>query len=242
MSNKTGIDVANATKAGPILFSAPMVRALLDGTKTQTRRIMKVQPPDENYQLCTLVSSTAREDIDGSHHWAKPGLDMKQPYFRSPYGYNGDRLWVRESSQPIMHESLGASPEHDQYDYKTGKGYAVNYPATDGVEEFYDLSVDRFSSRITPSIHMPRWASRITLEITEVRVQRLQYISDYDATAEGVCENGISCEHSSSHRDMFRTLWESINGPESWDANPWVWAISFDLLDGVRHHAFPEVR
>lgn len=177
----------------PIIFSGPMVRAILEGRKTQTRRIVK----------------------DG-HALAFLGADHK-PVLMCPFGQPGDRLWVRETSL-LCRDSNGVCP--------AGNGKALAY-AADG----YELED---GERWTPSIHMPRWASRISLEITGIRVERLQDISEKDARAEGVaasrvgpCQDGLFYR---LHRDSFIELWESINGPGSWDANPWVWVIEFRRL------------
>jgi hypothetical protein len=213
----------------PILFSAPMVRALLEGRKTQTRRAVKVRAkfaaPNEESKATAKVPC--------------------------PYGKPGDRLWVRESFQPLLAEDV----EWKDADYETGEGYAVNYVATGGVQEFYDFSRDEsFSDRVTPSIFMPRWASRLTLEITEVRVQRLQEISTEDAMAEGIVQTwgdfggnppdwaldsisakfGAPGSHLYDNRSSIRNyemLWNFINGAGSWDANPWVWALTFKVLE-----------
>lgn len=239
------------TKERPILFSSAMVRAILDGRKSQTRRIVKPQPHE---------STTAFRDIPDVGKWygaISTRNDFGEEFYpnpthgdwvwRCPYGKPGDKLWVRESFQPILAEELGADPDGEDYDYKTGRGYQVTYPATDGIEEFYDLKRDRISSRITPSIHMPRWASRITLDITNVRVQRLQEISRDDAKAEGVEElakfpcitpwrnyllkpGAPFAMNFSTPERSFISLWDSINGEGSSDANPWVWAITFQRI------------
>ncbi len=122
-------------------------------------------------------------------------------------------------------------------DWATGAGYAVRYPATDKIVEWVDGD-DEVTSRCKPSIHMPRWASRLTLEITAVRVERLQDISEADAIAEGVERVGDrfkqympmfdgSAYNPALAKSSYSQLWESINGPGSWAANPWVWVVSF---------------
>ena len=196
-------------KERPILFSAPMVRALLAGTKTQTRRAMKPQPTE-------FVGGPGVTLQDGSPAPLIPLDDSVEPYGREiacPYGKPGDRLWVRET----WHDA--SSSLHSCALYRA-----------DGI----DLHWDKW----TPSIHMPRWASRITLEITSVRVERLQEISIEDAKAEGAWGPDDSIVQkvadyfgtdifSANPRKAFQMLWESINGPDSWAANPWVWAIEF---------------
>ena len=183
----------------PILMSGPMVRAIIEGRKTQTRRIVKPQFGCK-YEM--------------PDYWS----DGKQG-IKCPYGVPGDRLWVKETFGPCAGGIV----------YRSDGG--TNCP--DG-------------GKWKPSIFMPRWASRITLEIESVRVERLQDISEEDAVAEGIV--APRCEHCGytrtdarfqmDHRfcqskepdsaiPLYRELWESINGPGSWDANPWCWCITF---------------
>lgn len=192
--------------ARPILFSGPMVRALLAGTKTQTRRLVKGDKPGQ--------------PLD----WLDAGL---LPVFVSdpdnhlcPYGAPGDLLIVREQfSGP--HYCSGEPPRDWGHDSE------IWYWA-DGDPE------DGEWSKPKPSIHMPRWASRLTLEVTEVRVERLQDISEADAKAEG-CERAITlgelidhqCTTGATYRLGYSALWDQINGDGAWEANPWVWAVSF---------------
>jgi hypothetical protein len=195
----------------PIIFSAPMVRAILDGSKTQTRR--KV-----------LLGRWQIEERDDGSPWPwlydeKRGGDS---WLRCPYGQPGDRLWVREKFQPLFAEGIDS---HDGVDWKTGKGYAVSYPATDGIHEFVDMD-DNLTDACKPSIHMPRWASRITLEVTGIRVERLQDISEKDANAEGV-KHSLHLPGGRFARENFAHLWWTIHGDESWEANPLVWVVEF---------------
>ena len=195
--------------ARPIIFSAPMIRALLAGEKTQTRRIVK-----------------PRDGLDA--------LAMHQ-FGRCPYGQPGDFLWVKETFQPIL------TPYFDPPDseWATGKGYQVLYMATDKAVVYVDRD-DNVTERRKPSIHMPRWASRLTLRITDVRVQRLQEISEADARAEGVTDGGcVNCGNNEPcgcanplpcARDSFISIWYNIHGPDSWSANPYVWALTFDVI------------
>jgi hypothetical protein len=244
----------------PILFSAPMVQALLAGRKTQTRRTMKIQPPASGYQLARCESSTAKRD-EGRLHWIKTSEDGyrvedgKQPYFDCPYGKPGDRLWVKEGFV-IQHDVEGEelpfsdgrpvlSPTEEDAQYVNWSWQQPHYRATDPMPELVcckkshrncDVCINPW---ITP-LFMPRWASRITLEITEVRVQRLQEISEEDAIAEGCTDGGCNnCGNSSwpnpcgcaspepLYVDAYAHLWESINGAGSWNLNPWVWCVSF---------------
>lgn len=209
----------------PIIFSAPMVRAILSGAKTQTRRAVKPQPPagwDRNCWFSAPVWGWTAEAVP-AQTWHK---------VRCPFGQPGDRLWVRETWQAI----------HVSIDPETGYGddvqaapstpkdscngwWSVVHAATDPqASEHRD---DRgFAWR--PSIHMPRWASRILLEVVRVRVERLQAINEVDAIAEGA--DPVIGDHQ-PYRAGFMRLWESINGPGSWDANPWVWVIEFKKLE-----------
>lgn len=194
-------------KERPILFSAPMVRAILDGRKTQTRRAAKVSRVDSHpdqplWKIVTLEN--------GRQGWLN--AQAEHPHHITslcPYGQPGDRLWVRESW--AYHPDFPESARR------------VIHRAERGVEH----DVDRWR----PSIHMPRWACRILLEITAVRVERLQDISDDDLSAEGIQEIiDAGVDHDGWPRDAYRALWESINGPGSWDANPWVWVIEFSRI------------
>ncbi len=187
--------IAATPRERPILFSGPMVRALLDGRKTQTRRIKKERLPS----LRSTRASRERDDC--------------------PYGVPGDRLWVRETwavDGPLDQ----VRREHE--DMMPGLGHGPYFRA-DPVHENTGLTW-------RPSIHMYRWMSRILLELTEVRVRRLQDIGEEDARAEG-CEPkpGTYTADFALHGYVaaYRDLWNDINGPGAWDANPWVWALTF---------------
>ena len=201
----------------PILFSAPMVRALLDGRKTQTRRVFKPERMtwDAKGRYTTHAMRGGEVVMTGSG----PFLPNDWLHY-CPYGQPSDRLWVRETWSD---NSATHVPGINQRVY-----YRADYP-----EGSYK-SVLHWH----PSIHMPRWASRITLEITGVRVERLQDISEADAIAEGVSYDpgeggtywvpGLGCS-SDTATGSYRLLWESINGPGSWGANPWVWLVEFNV-------------
>jgi hypothetical protein len=195
-------------KSRPILFSAPMVRALLAGTKTQTRRPLRegtwLDPKEGVIRMCSVGNG-----VTGFQSVA------------CPYGQPGDQLWVRET---WAHHVQAQSAERDE------DGPFVY--AADGPQALQA----RLASKWTPGIHMFRWASRITLEITAVCVERLQDISEADAQAEGVEYSerfGGYCigeaQHFYSHdpRESYWSLWESIFGPGSVEANPWAWCLSF---------------
>lgn len=177
-------------KERPILFSAPMVRAILEGRKTVTRRVVKPQ---------TIRASLLHEQRP---HW----IDASNGHVvRCPYGQPGDRLWVRET----------------WCSYGNGPIYRADY-------DKYSPISDGIGGPWKPSVHMPRWASRIALGIVSVRVERLQNLDDHDAMAEGADQIG-DCE--GAFVAGFRRLWESINGPGSWDQNPWVWVIEFKRVE-----------
>lgn len=208
----------------PILFSGPMVRALLEGRKTQTRRVLKPQPPDKR-----------KINMIGDFLWATPDRSWSW----APMAMNGDRLWVREAH------------------YLTDDGeseYAVFAVDEAGVAEHLQNMQTTMSShpqidwskhvRLRPSIHMPRWASRLTLVVTDVRVQRVQEISGADALAEGIermksgrgfydPQKGHGAVHFgayfTSETDAFMHLWDSLNAGRGlgWAANPWVAAYTF---------------
>lgn len=199
-------------KERPILFSGPMVRAILDGKKTQTRRIVKGKGTwsVEDADPCRL-KWPGFENEDGD--WC----DMP-----CPYGSVGDRLWVRETLRQKPNSDYSNSPHTSRTDWVYA---ADDKPIKANWVEMAGWSVHRSK----PSIHMPRWASRITLEITGVRVERLNEISEEDARAEGV-QKGMACDDY-THVGHFRSLWESINGKDSWSANPWVWVIEFQKVN-----------
>lgn len=207
-------------KERPILFSAPMVRSILDGRKAQTRRVLKPQPPTATHDVRTFHHPDPR-----IHFWAFDGaslLDWVQP---CPYGEVGDRLYVRETWQHSNHP-LGP------YDPDCSVFYRADY-LDDPLGPDLELSRDGIRRQWRPSIHMPRAASRIVLEVTGVRVERLQDISESDARAEGVTiaerhMNGYcAVETRPPSIRAFRELWESINGTEAWDVNPFVWRVEF---------------
>lgn len=229
-----------------ILFSAPMVRAILDGRKTVTRRIVKPQPSSHHWQALPAYTGDYRHEGDNLWHFAhripqNPHWDCDRQV-RCPYGQPGDRLWARETWADLT-DTHGRRWE--KFNAKTGR---------------YERGVDPFAwykadgeqpdtgggngqlAPWRPSIHMPRWASRITLEVTGVRVERLMDITEDQARAEG-CQaiDGFhwhSAEekaagipmHAHTARDAFEALWESIHGVGSTDANPWVWAVEFKRI------------
>lgn len=198
----------------PILFSDPMVRAILSGQKTQTRRVVNPYPPAQRGILPYLPSSIVDQQ-DGTFAAYTDGRKAKE--FRCPYGLPGDRLWVRECHAIVPRTAYRAS---------TGV-HQVLRPDDDHDAAVFRADWERSEpSRWRPSIHMPRWACRLALEIVSIRVERLKDISEEDAEAEGVCTPLVGHDDDFA-RGCFRELWESINGAESWAANPWVWVIEF---------------
>jgi hypothetical protein len=234
-------------KSRPILFSAPMVRALLAGTKTQTRRAMKPQPSREWIPVPELIEIHGRDrdgnldpDLVRGHGFCSG--DGEEGY-ECRYGVPGDRLWVRETwCHKFDDNGMIVYNADRNFDstccWFAADGVEVTAQDGDGFTRYRKDGTE--ASPWTPSIHMPRWASRITLELTDVRVQRLQDISEEDARAEGIVpglddegwqvygdRSGIDCSHASL---AYRDLWNEINGAGSWDANPWVWALTFQRV------------
>ena len=217
-------------KERPILFSAPMIRAILADRKTQTRRVMKCR----NSLVDGVSISSETWDyykFDFANAWVDPGpspAGNEGPYLKAfacdesvrriyPRAWRGDVLWVRET---FSYERR----------YPTGTGAAI-WRWADGNPTDGDWTKPK------PSIHMPRWASRITLKITDVRVERLQEISDDDCEAEGIKQRWTCINpgtgtyaHDNDVRDDYRKLWSDINGAYSWTANPWVWVVSFERV------------
>jgi hypothetical protein len=200
-------------KERPILFSGAMVRALLAGTKTQTRRVINLphMNPLGQWEPVAWGGPHGGRPPEGKTAPAQVliGHSRTGEILGCPYGQPGDHMWVREA--------FGCVPTACESDELV---YAADYQ--DGSDRATGV-------RYRPSIHMPRWASRITLEVTGVRVERLQDISDGDARAEGVqMPDGTPTPPEWwNYRQEFAHLWDQINGPGSWDANPWVWVVKF---------------
>lgn len=196
-------------KERPILFSGDMVRAILDGRKTQTRRAVKRDLAN------SFDPPRGDSDIKAGYPWFE---DQNGEWHKAvdccPYGKPGDRLWVRET----WAEFAGIEPQ-----------VKIVYRA----DKLFDTEAKEHlcGNKWRPSIYLPRWASRITLEITGVRVERLHDISEEDARAEGCTHTGIgrhiAADEIETAREQFERLWQSINGEDSWNANPLVWVIEF---------------
>lgn len=233
-----------AVRERPILFSGPMVRALLDGRKTQTRRVVKLNPPADAHEVFFWSGEGLRRA--GWSNVSEPGLwarrNGRDGYIRHvghcPYGVPGDRLWVKETH----YLTDNGDEEFAVYaadESEVGR-HLEHVASLERAHRDIDWSRHR---KLRPSIHMPRWASRLTLSITDVRVERLQDISEEDCLSEGL-ERLPPDLHARAWRGAgqprmpgliphyiaaYRDIWNQINGPDSWDANPWVWAITFDV-------------
>ncbi|WP_442963586.1 hypothetical protein [Pseudomonas sp. MF6772] len=208
-------------KERPILFSAPMVRAILEGRKTVTRRATKVQPHiDASGNFCVGSSNY------GQDGYGKP---VTKHFVNGccPYGKPGDRLWVRETFIDLRGTGVERRPDPD------GPLQRYAYAADCRPGSHSDEARKDFGLKYKPSIHMPRAACRILLEITGVRVERLQDITYEQAAAEGVHRGPLrewcaSDEGGACHKypvPAFRDLWQSVGG--NWDASPWVWVVEF---------------
>lgn len=219
-------------KERPILFSAPMVRAILNGTKTQTRRAIKPVGNDGGFVLTARNSDNAlwpfrSHDGESCFHIRRErdGEYLDETPHKCPYGPPGDRLWVRETFLKADKRAPGLPPWV----------YAADY--TDG---------NRPQTRWKPSLHMPRCASRIALEITGVRVERLQEISETNAIAEGVEHTitgdgwrhynkpeweAVGLPPMATARQSYFTLWNLIHGDGAWTQNPWVWVVEFRRVE-----------
>lgn len=212
-------------KERPILFSGAMVRAILEGRKTMTRRVVKPQPTPKCQELVRhgdeWLEAWEDEDCCGA---MVAHADYPQYRHVCRYGKSGDRLWVRETHKGWF------TYEGEQFVSYQADGSVLRFERPQGHPEGGMLNGKCCADKWRPSIHMPRWASRITLEVTAVRVERLQEITDADALAEGACLPD-ACAKDGCYRAAFEGLWASINGVESWDANPWVWVVEFRRVE-----------
>lgn len=193
-------------KERPIPFNGEMVRAILAGKKTQTRRLCKAPiftgdvPPTEDYILIGHDTHCVPQWIHADNF----------------VSHEGDRLWVRETWHPVIKGHPVALYRADDTIYYHDTGWGC------------DRGIYKKPKKWHPSIHMPRWASRLTLEITAVRVERLQDISGPDCWAEGI---DMDCEKYGSVVECYADLWRSIYGAASWERNPWVWVYEFKIAE-----------
>jgi hypothetical protein len=201
------------TKARPIFFSGAMVRAILDGRKTQTRRIVKTSK-DRAFGCSMAPHEIAGEVNAGA-------------FANTPYGQPGDQLWVREAFMPLPLDVSRPCPGSTRWII----AYAAGGQEERVAPPEYNPTLYTYE-RWSPSIHMPRWASRITLDTASLCIEKLQDISEADAGAEGV-ESYLHGAYDFDYLALppsianFRRLWDSLNGAENWQANPWVWVIKF---------------
>ncbi|EOZ9987756.1 TPA: hypothetical protein MDT59_002293 [Klebsiella pneumoniae] len=231
-----------------MIFNGEMVRAILDGRKTQTRREVKL-----NLDISCLATTYDWATSLAANHYqglTEEQIQQKAESLRGvihpvildngqmvsiicPHGKPRDRIWVRETFCPVDDTQYGGEK---WVDYRATPKFEASHPAG-----WDSAPNDAEALKWRPSIHMPRWASRILLEITDVRVERLNAINEHDAQAEGVAKlrGGFWkhyqpgwTQHQLSARGSFVTLWKSIYGDESWNSNPWVWVISFERIEG----------
>ncbi|WP_180644262.1 hypothetical protein [Acinetobacter bereziniae] len=221
-------------KERPILFSAPMVSAILEGRKTQTRRVINPQPEGK----------TLQSNLDGK--WLSKKFNglllpkIEDLPIHCPYGKIGDRLWVRETWSTVnLYGEIALAYKADGEVTRVVEN--ESFQDEDGLINYDDPRLEKYSfaawaddllegkeGNWKPSIHMPRWVSRILLEITNVHVEQLQDISESDCLKEGVGSPILrDCK-----KPKFMQLWESINGADSWTVNPWVWVIEFKIIQG----------
>lgn len=211
-------------KDRPILFNAEMVRAILDGRKTQTRRLMKPQP-----EIIPPESEHGNPGYWIPFNAARTMVRNEDMYIACPYGLKWERLWVRETfGTQVRRDALGGTGEFRVY--RASNPDAVNYTTACG---------KTVPVKWKPSLHMPRWASRITLEITSVRIECLDDISEEDALAEGFVSDAKVNESGDDYTglyasDRFFETWQKIYGQKSLLENPWVWVITFKRVEAQR--------
>ena len=207
-----------------MIFNGEMVRALFNGRKTQTRRPVKFPVHDKNLG-CELAGNELAGELSAGN------------YLNSAFGKPGDRIWVREAYR--FPASLDDVSPTGVGEMAVATGYRKPWAPTfyeftgtfsDGWKGFETPPKVSDAGKLRPSIHMPRWACRILLEITDVRVERLKSISDRDALREGC--SAADMKSGDCVADVFARLWASIYGSDSWNANPWVWVIEFKRVEG----------
>lgn len=224
-------------KERPILMSAPMVRAILAGTKTQTRRVVKQATGPSlsvGYDDKTGLAELSWLYGDG------PGHEVHEAtkHVACPYGQPGDRLRVKEAAWMWCERRPNGKTKtgRDKWVYvpmsEAPIHYAADHPKKPAIDVVSPDTGNTWGWRLKIGRFLPRWASRITLEITEVRVERLQDISDEDSLAEGIYPTSTGL-YPGSPRAAYQKLWEQINGPGSWEANPWVWCVEFKRVESA---------
>lgn len=230
-----------------MIFNGEMVRAILDGRKTQTRRIVK--GTDGAVKFCKEWDINGEEIFVVLGEKDRTGMNPVLGAISCPFGAVGDRIWVREayrfpaSLDDVSPTGVGEMAVATGYRKPWAPSfYEFTGTFSDGWKGFETPPKVSDAGKLRPSIHMPRWASRILLEITDVRVERLNAISEEDARAEGIIDGGcLNCGEPEpcgcanpepDATDAFAYLWQSIYGQENWNANPWVWVISFERVEG----------
>ena len=232
----------------PVNFKQHEVVATLEGRKTQFRRVVKVQPSKSDYKLCRLLDTTqsdARKNID-KYCWGKDNnhiLETDDKFFSNPFGEVGDKLWVRETfiRGVVRNDGDYEHPQEDDISQSQDDLDGI-IPLEVALKNGWLDGLDKDDMPLmTPSIHMPQWVSRITLEITDIRVERLNEIQISDIWDEGIIPrkrtgmfaqeeiNEFACED-------FAKLWDSIYSKRGlcWDKNPWVWVLEFKVVEEVK--------
>ena len=197
-------------KTIPMIFNQKMVQALVDGRKTVTRRPIRYFRDSSHWSL-RINENRLMQSLDGGKE-TPTGLSV-------PFKV-GDLIWVRETFQAYVDDEL----EYLNADFATGKGVNVSYPATDKLVEIVDIETGNSSCRKKPSIHMPRWASRLTLRVSHVRCERIHQMTKMDAIDEGFDLSNLL----GFPRLWFRDVWNSLYS--NWDENPWVWVVEFEVI------------
>ena len=224
---------SNQVKERPIIFSGEMVKAILDGKKTMTRRAVKTQPRDECTEIATSACFGHVEYRSTSEDRQTQSILAK---IKCPYGKIGDRLWVRET-----HHVVGGTADYEIEEIKQG---------LQDIKNFVSYKADGYGNPCdggwTSPMFMPRWASRILLEITDIRVERLNDISEADCEKEGfrfyplsrICFKPCSTKHPSGHgsnnyKSIFGEYWDTLNAKKGypWSSNPWVWVVEFKVVE-----------
>jgi hypothetical protein len=213
------------SKERPILFSGPMVRALLDGSKTQTRRIVKPTGAHHIFQFRGTDDARGADEPTGEWAWGSSESVISK-HIRCPYGKPGDRLWVRETFLYV-----GPGSGSDLPSYREERANPENHKAANC---WFRASRPDETLVWTPSIHMPRWASRVTLEVTGVRVERLNDCTDADAEAEGIdfLRHVPDADETLTPRELYMCLWDGLKptAGSAWADNPWVWVVEFKRI------------
>ena len=225
-------------KEKPILFSTPMIQAILEGRKSQTRRIMKPQP----HRIATEViksSQFKKGDFIARFKYLDEEIYEITNIFKCPYGQPGDTLWVKETYYAygmwLRNGHNKSGKQSFRFSDTTLTGFKYHYCDDPPENVLPNTKREVYGWFKRPSLFMPHKAARILLRVIDIRVERLQDISEEDAIAEGVSlpnyvDQAIRDVRYPDPSTIYAELWESINGKGSWDANPWVWVIKFERI------------